>query len=1111
MTPDLDNWYATPSLQARTVTFLLTDIERSTRLWLTDPDAMRQAVDRHDALVSAAILDWGGTILTERGEGDSIFALFARARDAVAAALAAQRSLTREVWPRELVLTSRMAVHTGEVGNDYRGAEVSRCARLRGVAHGGQVLLSSTTAELVRGHLPENVGLVDLGLHELRDLPGPERVLQLSHPDLPAAFPPLNTRTQSSGYGLDLPFEEPTLAGRDRELQRLGELLAKASIGQGRLVVVDGEPGIGKSRLIDEVRTVAHRQGFLTLMAQCYEEEGSVPYRPLVDLLEGALQVLPHHELTTVLAEGAAEFVKVMPNLRLVAPQIPKPAEMPPEQTRTYLFRAVREVVEQAGRQAPLLVTIDDLHWADPATLLFLQYLAAAIRSMPVLMITTYRDAAAEEQPTLAHALQEVIRRSRAERIHLRPLDTAAVGALLTSLSGRSPPESVVRLIEAQTDGNPLFVEEVYRQLVDQRAAFDKSGRWRSDVAVVDVPASVRLMVGRRLERLTNNTRRIVELLATVGRSSTLSLLQSVSSPDPDTLLDALEEAQVACLVTLSRTGADVTVRFVHELVRQTLLTRLTLLRRQRLHLTVARAIEKLHGPAAHHAAEIAYHLYQAGATADPRKTVEYLRLAAEQALKLTAFEDAVTRLKQALELCPVEESPTRGRLLAEYGRALRSVGQWERALEVWKNAVAVLESLGETSSAAQLCADMAFQLNWGNRFVESVEVAAHGLELTGDQASETRASLLALSGGAFSFLGNHDAALGLLEAANGMAASLDNSSLQARIWAVEATVHWEWSRPRMCVLRGRAAAKILRTTGEPFLAVGALGFVELCLCLMGQPANASRVGAEVERLASRFGHHGAAWLHRVTRLLVAIAGGELESVESLAYESMAWCEQYRVPWVSDAIAFVGLAALWRGNWEAALAKFEQALSRTTGGVTGGGPWACRLLALTLLGDHDQVRRLALEQLPDLPAGGQPIQTGQLMIGRAIVEALPLDVIREQTARLYPLVLDAMAAGSVCSSDLCIMEAIAGRAAAAAVSWNRAKVHFARAMRQADEMPHRVGYAEVRRLYAQSLIEGSRERGDRLAAKLLGQAHDRYMQLGMMRHAAMALQLRDQA
>ncbi|MDP9257115.1 MAG: adenylate/guanylate cyclase domain-containing protein [Actinomycetota bacterium] len=232
-------------MPAGTVTLLLTDVEGSTRLWENAPTAMPEAIARHYGILDEAIASHGGMRPVEQGGGDSVVAAFTRARDAVAAALDAQRAVLAEDWPDGAQLRVRMALHTGDAqlrdeGN-YFGAAVIRCARLRAVAHGGQVLLSGATAELVADHLPDGADLVNLGVHRLRDLGRAERVFALGHPDLPGGVPPPRSLDELPN---NLPIQLTSFVGRGRELVELDELLAST-----RLLTLAGAGGCGKTRL----------------------------------------------------------------------------------------------------------------------------------------------------------------------------------------------------------------------------------------------------------------------------------------------------------------------------------------------------------------------------------------------------------------------------------------------------------------------------------------------------------------------------------------------------------------------------------------------------------------------------------------------------------------------------------------------------------------------------------------------------------------------------------------------------------------------------------------------------------------------------------------------
>ena len=228
-----------------TVTFLFTDMEGSTRAWERHPDETKAVLLRHDEIVKSGVAAHEGAVILERGEGDSVFAVFGRASDAVAAAFEIQRRMRQEPWPENVPVRVRIAIHTGEAGADYRGVHVNRAARIRGIGHGEQVLLSGVTAGIVRGMLPEGASLIDLGQHRLRDVSEMEHVFQLAHPSLRADFPPLKSL---SNFRQNLPVQLTSFVGRERERSAV-----RAFIAQHRLVTLTGSGGCGKTRLAIQV------------------------------------------------------------------------------------------------------------------------------------------------------------------------------------------------------------------------------------------------------------------------------------------------------------------------------------------------------------------------------------------------------------------------------------------------------------------------------------------------------------------------------------------------------------------------------------------------------------------------------------------------------------------------------------------------------------------------------------------------------------------------------------------------------------------------------------------------------------------------------------------
>jgi len=291
------------------LTFLLTDIEASTPLWERHGAAMGAALAGHQELITRTVAGHGGRVIKRQGEGDSTLSVFVRASDAVAAALTLQRALGRARWPGEIALPTRVALHTGEAelrDGDYFGPALNRAARLRSLGRGGQILLSRATAELVADQLPEGAGLVDVGSHLLKGLSRPENVYAVAHPDLAAPPPVLTERAEHP--------DRVAFVGRRAERAELGGALDSALGGQGKLVLVAGEAGIGKTRLAEELGAEARSREARVAWGRC--REGTAPaYWPWRQALRAYAAGRPPEEVAAELGREVAELGQLLPEL----------------------------------------------------------------------------------------------------------------------------------------------------------------------------------------------------------------------------------------------------------------------------------------------------------------------------------------------------------------------------------------------------------------------------------------------------------------------------------------------------------------------------------------------------------------------------------------------------------------------------------------------------------------------------------------------------------------------------------------------------------------------------------------------------------------------------
>jgi predicted ATPase len=435
---------------------------------------------------------------------------------------------------------------------------------------------------------------------------------------------------------------------------------------------------------------VAERRGMAVLVGHCIAREAPPPYQPLIEHLEQAARALTPEALREILGENAPELAKLMPKLRQRYDDIPEPPALPPEQERRYLLHGVAEFLERAARTRPLLLVYEDLHWADESTLLLLRDLAPRLAKVPVLAIGSYRHTDLSHERPFAASLESLLRARHAEEVVLAPFGEQDVAALLRGRAGQPPPPELVSLVYSETQGNPFFVEEVFRHLKEVDKLFDAEGRWHSGIEIADteVPRGVRLVLGRRLERVSEACRRALTAAAVIGRVFPFELLLRSSGLDEDALLDALDEGETAHLIEDQSRDREARHVFVHEQIRQTLLSALSLPRRQRLHLRVADAIEALHGESETHAADLAHHLYGAGAAAAVDRTLAALHRAGERALASLAFEDVLRHVEWAEEVADADDAAAQAMLAALRARALRGLGRVEDALAELGNAL---------------------------------------------------------------------------------------------------------------------------------------------------------------------------------------------------------------------------------------------------------------------------------------------------------------------------------------------------------------------------------------------------------------------------------------
>lgn len=689
-------------LPSGTITFLFTDIEGSTRLLEQLGDRYAGVLDGHHRSLREAFAQHGGQVVDT--QGDAFFVAFARARDAVEASVAAQRALASQPWPDGVELRVRMGIHTGEptVGADrYVGLGVHRAARISSIGHGGQVLVSNATRELVGDELPAGVGLRDLGEHRLKDFDRPEHVFQLVVEGLPHQFPPLKTEARTAA----------SFVGRARELTELESALEDALSGRGGVVLLAGEPGIGKSRLADELAEQARGRGARVLWGRCWEAGGAPAYWPWVQSIRSYVRETESERLRAELGAEAATLAQMLPELRTLFPDLPEPSPVEFEEARFRLFDAAAALLRNAAGRRPVVLILEDLHAADVPSLLLLQFVAGNLRGAAILVLGTYRDVELGRDHPLRATLAELARAPATRTLALSGLSETEVASLIETVTGQAPRDAVARAIYSETEGNPLFVTEVVRLLASE-GILEEIGEGAARRILL--PDSVREVIGRRLGLLSPECAEVLTLASVLGRDFSLEALELLSEQSADELLELLEGGLTAGLVA-ELPASFGQLRFSHALVRDVLYAELSTLRRIRLHRRAGAVLERLHDREPEpHLAELAHHFLEAAPAGNVDKAIEYARRAADRAVALTAFEEAVRLYRSALKALELQprDAELRCELLLGLGDAQARAGDTPAARETFLTAAALARELELPEQLGHAA------LGYGGRFV---------------------------------------------------------------------------------------------------------------------------------------------------------------------------------------------------------------------------------------------------------------------------------------------------------------------------------------------------------------------------------------------------------
>lgn len=620
--------------QSETVTILFSELVNSVdHLQNLGDEKTERVFHAHHKLISDAISSCGGEELEWLGDG--ALASFRSAAEAVNSAIKMQQS---SQTTGEVGLEMRIGLHVGEVlrrDGGYFGTPIVVARRLCDRAEAGQILCSQMLADFLSARA--TFEFRDLGKQSLKGIGTPLGVSEVVYEGIEPGS--MLNRT---------PF-----VGRARQMRSLGAKLSEVMNGRGSIVMVSGEAGIGKTRMLEEFCESAIVAGATVLKGACYDGEWQAPYGAFAEAIAGHARGLEKTELASLLGKRAGIVARIAPVLHDLVDDLPAPPEIAGEDERFRLFDAVAQFLIAIANRGSLVLILDDLHWSDRGVASMLSHVAHFSPNYPILIVGAYRDAEVTRHHPLNTVLTAVSRLRGFESVTLKGLKGDDVAAMLGKISHETVPAELVAALGETTEGNPLFIREVLLYLYEEGRILADGRGWIKNLSVeqLGIPEGVRQVINQRLSRLSSDANHLLTVAAAFNGAFSFEVAAAAAAMDETTALAAVDEALTAQLL---RPGTQAeTFDFTHALIRHTLYANLNPPRRTRLHRKIAEEMERTWGDrAAQHAAEVAFHFWRA-ATTGTNRGADYAIAAAQNAASSYAYDDAATFLRIALDLLP--------------------------------------------------------------------------------------------------------------------------------------------------------------------------------------------------------------------------------------------------------------------------------------------------------------------------------------------------------------------------------------------------------------------------------------------------------------------------
>jgi DNA-binding CsgD family transcriptional regulator/tetratricopeptide (TPR) repeat protein len=660
------------------------------------------------------------------------------------------------------------------------------------------------------------------------------------------------------GHG---PFPLP-LVGRDAEVAALAAWLEDAATSRGGTTLLAGVGGVGKTRLVGEIAERAVRQGWTVTVGRAYPVETGVPYAVFADALAPVLRGLTPATLAVMTRGDAGTLAKICPAFS-TTPHAP--ASRDGGDVKSRLHWSFAQFLGQLAAQQPILLVLENLQWADSSSLELLHFVARQMGSERVALLCTYNETELDANPTLRATEQSLLSLGAGHLMRLEPLTADALQALVREAfhADAASARALAGRLYSWTRGNPFFVEEVLKALVESGALHEQNGAWLGwEAELPGLPRSIRDAVTARVNRLGAVARTVANLAAVIGTRTSHDALVAVSGLTESDVLSALDELRAQSVLSEAvQSDGDITYEFAHPLVRDVLYGELGTARGRLLHATVAEALETLYGAeAAAHADELAYHFSRAEARGLAGKAVRYLAAAGRDALARYANREAANYLNAALEQldragsldAPAVDPDA---LVEDLAQARQRLGDYDAANALWTRARTAAERAGDTARVAAIERRLGLGAFWSGRYDEALahfDVALGAAERAGRDSLLARVRIAKAI--TLQALGDAEAARAEVDAALAVAERLGDAGVLARVHRSSLLLHVFIGPTDRAHADGMRAIELAEAAGERGVAWSAHWAMAMVGGLSGSSGAMARHLAESERLADELG-----------------------------------------------------------------------------------------------------------------------------------------------------------------------------------------------------------------------------------------------------------------